>query len=416
MEFMPKLRFSNFKGNWSEYQIGDIFDFYTTNSLSRDELNYNGGEVKNIHYGDIHMKFTTIVDVGKSEIPYINKNIDLSKISDENYCIDGDVIFADASEDYSDIGKAIELKNINGDKIVSGLHTILARDNKKLTSKGFRGYMFLPEIVRKQIKVLAVGSKVLGISKANLAKVKVYIPSKEEQKKIANFINLIDQKIEKQKERIDSIKSYNLGIKQKIFSQEIRLKNDNGDNYEEWKEVKLSSVLKERKEYDIKESNYTHVTLSKEGIYDKGERYNRDFLVKTEDKKYKVTKKYDICYNPANLKFGVISLNMYGDAIFSPIYVTFEVNKAYDPVFVGYFVTRVDFINKIRKYEEGTVYERMAVKSEDFLKYSDRLPCLDEQIKISKFFIKLDSKLKFEEEKLNSLQYFRKGIIQKMFV
>ena len=271
MEFMPKLRFSNFKGNWSEYQIGDIFDFYTTNSLSRDELNYNGGEVKNIHYGDIHMKFTTIVDVGKSEIPYINKNIDLSKISDENYCIDGDVIFADASEDYSDIGKAIELKNINGDKIVSGLHTILARDNKKLTSKGFRGYMFLPEIVRKQIKVLAVGSKVLGISKANLAKVKVYIPSKEEQKKIANFINLIDQKIEKQKERIDSIKSYNLGIKQKIFSQEIRLKNDNGDNYEEWKEVKLSSVLKERKEYAIKESNYTHVTLAKEGIYDKGE-------------------------------------------------------------------------------------------------------------------------------------------------
>ena len=99
----------------------------------------------------------------------------------------------------------------------------------------------------------------------------------------------------------------------------------------------------------------------------KTDRYNRDFLVKDTDKQYKVTRINDICYNPANLKFGVITRNKVGTLIFSPIYVTFEVRNGYDPAYIELMVTNSDFVNKMLRFQEGTVYERMAVSSEDFL-------------------------------------------------
>ena len=203
---------------------------------------------------------------------------------------------------------------------------------------------------------------------------------------------------------------------QKIFSQELRFKDENGSDYPEWKIIKLSKVLTERKTYAEKDGKYPHVTLSKDGIYDKGERYDRDFLVKTEDKKYKITHRGDICYNPANLKFGVICRNDFGDAIFSPIYVTFEINKDVDSNYIGYYLTRWDFINKVRKYEEGTVYERMAVKPEDFLKFNINLPNIREQKKISNFLNKIDSKIEFEQKKLEFLTAYKKGLLQQMFI
>ena len=97
----------------------------------------------------------------------------------------------------------------------------------------------------------------------------------------------------------------------------------------EWEDCVLSTVLAERKEYCEKDGTYEHATLSKDGIYGKTERYNRDFLVSDENKAYKITHRWDLCYNPANLKFGVICLNTYGDAIFSPIYVTFDISESF---------------------------------------------------------------------------------------
>lgn len=162
------------------------------------------------------------------------------------------------------------------------------------------------------------------------------------------------------------------------------------------KEYILKDILLERKEYSEKGKDYKHVTLSKEGIVDKTERYNRDFLVKDENKKYKITHLNDICYNPANLKFGVICLNRYGDAIFSPIYITFELKEKYkqliDIEYLSYILTSERFIQKVRKYEQGTVYERMAVNVEDFLSMKVNIPSLNEQ-KIIKDMIKKVEKI-----------------------
>ena len=178
----------------------------------------------------------------------------------------------------------------------------------------------------------------------------------------------------------------------------------------------MGSILKERKSYSEKGLEYPHVTLSKDGIYDKGERYNRDFLVKDKNKNYKITKLYDLCYNPANLKFGVISLNEYGSAIFSPIYVTFEINNNVNPYYIKYFVTRNNFINKVRKFEQGTVYERMAVSPEDFIKFNISLPEIKIQNKIVKKIAVLEKKEKLETSKLDRLQEMKKGLMQNMFV
>ena len=181
---------------------------------------------------------------------------------------------------------------------------------------------------------------------------------------------------------------------------------------EPWKETALSSVLTERNEYAEKDGTYEHATLSKEGIYGKTARYDRDFLVSTENKKYKVTHLGDLCYNPANLKFGVICLNTYGDAIFSPIYVTFEIEASFDPDFIGAYLTRWDFINRALKYQQGTVYERMAVSPEDFVSIKCCFPQKAEQTRLAEFITLLDKRIAAQGKYVESLKKYKKGVVR----
>ena len=184
---------------------------------------------------------------------------------------------------------------------------------------------------------------------------------------------------------------------------------------EPWKVVALGSILQERNEYSEKDGSYEHATLSKEGIYGKTARYDRDFLVSTENKKYKVTHYNDLCYNPANLKFGVICLNKYGDAIFSPIYITFEIDKDVDVDFLGANLTRWDFINRALRFQQGTVYERMAVSPEDFLSIQCWLPSKAEQIRISSLVQTLDQRIDKQEKLVEALKKYKRGVFEAVF-
>ena len=184
---------------------------------------------------------------------------------------------------------------------------------------------------------------------------------------------------------------------------------------EPWEAVTLSSILHERNEYAEKDGSYEHATLSKEGIYAKTARYDRDFLVSTENKKYKVTHYNDLCYNPANLKFGVICLNKYGDAIFSPIYVTFEVDEKVDVDFIGANVTRWDFINHALRFQQGTVYERMAVSPEDFLSIQCYLPSKNEQVHIASLMRVLDNRIEKQQSYVDALKKYKRGLLSNLF-
>ena len=211
---VPKLRFKEFNDEWQNIDLKNVFEYFSTNSLSRDQLS-DKGTIKNIHYGDIHRKYSSIVDVANDVETYIK---DLNYNNKYEYCKNSDLIFADASEDYEGIGKVIELDNIKCNTI-SGLHTILARDKQNLFAPMFKGYYFNSPLIHNQIRILANGFKVYGISKDSINKLNINIPTKDEQSKIARTLYLLDKKIELQTKKIKDLKLFKLCIKKKLFSK-----------------------------------------------------------------------------------------------------------------------------------------------------------------------------------------------------
>lgn len=246
---IPELRFPEFvnDGEWEEETVGQIYDFKGTNSLSRENLNYEIGKVKNIHYGDIHTKFNTLFDVEKENVPYINGDIPLDKIKKENYCIEGDIILADASEDLNDVGKSIEIVNLNNEKLVSGLHTLLARQRESKLVIGFGGYLFKSDYARKQIKREAQGAKVLGVSATRISSVKIPYPKNpKEQQKIASCLSSLDELIAAHSQKLDILKDHKKGLMQNLFPQEgetvpkVRFHGFEKDG--NWEEEKLGDI------------------------------------------------------------------------------------------------------------------------------------------------------------------------------
>lgn len=236
----------------------------------------------------------------------------------------------------------------------------------------------------------------------------VFPDNLEEQQKIAAILTTQDKVIELKEKRLAEKQRQKKYLMQQLLTGKKRLPGFSG----EWKKTKLKNILHERKTYSPKGLNYPHVTLSTEGIFPKSERYDRDHLVRDEDKEYKITHKGDICYNPANLKFGAICENTFGDAIFSPIYVTFEVRKNVCREYLANYLMRWDFINAVRKYEEGTVYERMAVKPEDFLKFEIFLPQIEEQTAIAEVLTAAGREMELLRQEIEQEKQKKKALMQ----
>ncbi len=218
--FSQQIRFKDDNGeafaDWEVKRFGEIFSFIRTNSFSRNLLNYDSGEVKNIHYGDIHTKFKGLLDLSKEKVPYLNQEVDISKVAEEDYCQEGDLVIADASEDYADIGKSIEVVNLNNERLVAGLHTYIARSNTKM-ALGFKSYLMQCWDIRHKVMVIATGVSVLGISKTNLSKITIEFPCVKEQQKIANFLSSIDDKIQQSQQQLAQAQQFKKGLLQQLF-------------------------------------------------------------------------------------------------------------------------------------------------------------------------------------------------------
>ncbi|MCZ6802691.1 MAG: restriction endonuclease subunit S [Proteobacteria bacterium] len=220
---VPKLRFPEFRaaGEWNDEPLKELYDFKVTNSYSRDMLNYEKGTVKNIHYGDIHTKFSILFDIQNETVPFINPSVSLKKIKPECFCLEGDMIFADASEDMDDIGKSIEIVQLNNERLLSGLHTLLARQKNKKLFIGFGGYLFKSSRIRVQIKKEAQGSKVLGISAGRLSNIKVGYPfENKEQQKVADCLSSLDELITAHTQKHETLKAHKKGLMQQLFPAE----------------------------------------------------------------------------------------------------------------------------------------------------------------------------------------------------
>jgi type I restriction enzyme S subunit len=414
---IPQLRFPEFNESWKEEKMGELYSFKVTNSFSRDQLNYEEGTVMNIHYGDIHTKFQTLFDITKETVPFINSDISIHRISEDNYCQEGDLILADASEDINDVGKSIEVFNLNNEKLLSGLHTILARPNLEKLDIGFGGFLFKSNKVRTKIQKVAQGSKVLSISATRLTNISLDFPSKDEQKKIVECFSSIDEKIQALKKKHILLEQYKKGVMQKLFSRELRFKDDKGFEFPNWKEKKLSSILVERNIQEPKSKEYPLMAfIAYKGVTPKGERYNREFLVSDgENKKYKKTELGDFIYSSNNLETGSIGLNNYGSASISPVYSIFEIKEECSKKFIESYFTRKEFISKMIKYRQGVIYGQWRIHESAFLNIKEYIPSLDEQKKIAYFLESLDNKIKHTQTLIENMEVWKNGLMQKMF-
>ena len=384
---VPTLRFRFNNDKWAEYPNSVLF------SIS-SKKNHDGKE-----------SLVLSASQEKGMIPRNQNGIDIkySKESVFTYKIieNGDYVIHLRS-----FQGGFAFSQFNG--ICSPAYTVL-KPNKEILSNGFLENYFTSKKFIDSLRTVTFGIRDgKSISVDQWMTQSLFIPSKNEQEKIIAFIQKINNRIEVQNKIISDLKVLKKELCNRYFKS---VHNDTSLEY-----VTLKDILTERKEYCGKDGTYTHGTLSKEGVSPKTERYDRDFLVKNEDKQYKVTHFNDICYNPANLKFGVICRNTYGDLIFSPIYVTFEIADTVYPAYIELFLTNANFIGRIRRYEQGTVYERMAVSPEDFLSYETHMPTYEKQVKFADKIQRIQGKIELETLFLNYLQKQRKYLLNAMFI
>ncbi len=439
----PKLRFKGFDGEWKKMLYADIYTFYSTNSFSRDNLNYDNGNVKNIHYGDIHTKFATLFDIAKEEVPFVNSDIDISKIKEENYCQEKDLVIADASEDYADIGKTIELVNLNNNKIIAGLHTFLARPNKHEMAKGFAGYLVKSWKFKKQVMIIAQGTKVLSLSTGRLGNLELSIPTLPEQQKIASFLSAVDEKIQQLSRKKELLAQYKKGVMQRLFSlnydsfdlhdehdfeeeknqgnqknhtksrfRQLRFKDQNGMDFPVWEEKKLGEVATLNPKSSVLPESFIYIDLES---VEKGQLLKENIISKTEapSRAQRKLSKNDILYQtvrPYQMNNYLFDKN--GEYVASTGYAQLRAKESAS--FLYQLLHTEYFINDVMERCTGTSYP--SINSFDLSQIKFKIPCLAEQKKIADYLSHLDVKIEQVTKQIDQTQSFKKGLLQQMFV
>lgn len=211
----PRVRFKGYKKAWEREQLSACFFFdIPHNSLSRDKLTSEIREFQNVHYGDILINYTAILDCAVHDIPFIG---DADYSTPQMALLhERDIVFADTAEDAT-AGKAVEISNVQSKKIVAGLHTIVARPKKNFASF-FLGYYFNSDFFHSQIVPLLQGTKVLSINKAVLSDTVIAYPlEKQEQQQIGNFFRSQDEGITAVEEQIMKLKMVKQACLQQMF-------------------------------------------------------------------------------------------------------------------------------------------------------------------------------------------------------
>jgi type I restriction enzyme S subunit len=254
----------------------------------------------------------------------------------------------------------------------------------------------------------------LNMSLSDFYNTKLIYPTILEQKKIADILSTWDEAIDLQNKLILQKKNLLSSLALSLVKNHKSLVNFQSS----WRKVSLNEVFFERKEYGYEDENIELYSLTIEnGVTAKTDRYNREFLVKSDKKKYKVAKYRDLVFNPQNLRYGAIALNYNENPVLlSPIYATLELrdNDKYDLEYFNFLLTSKEMIKFYDSIAEGTLIERMTVKPEIFLNQEFSIPPVDEQRKISQILMEMRNEISLLENDIILKKSQKKGLMQQL--
>lgn len=211
----PEIRFKGFTDPWEQRKFGEVFMSLQNNTLSRAELNDEFGAAQNIHYGDVLIKYDEILDVSKEPLSYIEKQSIADKFK-TSYLQNGDVIIADTAEDET-VGKCTEIEGLTDQKVISGLHTMPVRPNRKFAS-GFLGFYLNSTAYHDQLKPLMQGIKVTSISKGAMQDTVVKFPlDLKEQEQIGIYFGGLDHLITLHQRELEKLQNIKKSMLEKMF-------------------------------------------------------------------------------------------------------------------------------------------------------------------------------------------------------
>ena len=398
------MRFPNFNSVWQKNKFGNLLTLLKNNTLSRAELNYENGKIKNIHYGDVLIKFNDFVLSDSKIIPYINDDSIPHNYADL-LLKTGDLIIADTAEDYT-VGKATELIFNDQSLIISGLHTIPCRPINNIFGSKYLGYYINSPSFHNQLLPLIQGIKVSSISKSQIVDTFISYPKINEQCKITEFLTLIDQRIDTQNKIIEDLELFKKGIENQYFSYH---KNN--------EYVILGDIITQVNNRNEQNKDFEVLSVSnKYGFIPQSEQFDDHEVASANKSNYKIVKQNDFAYNPARINVGSIAMlrnNQVG--IVSPMYICFRAdNNRILSSYLDYFSHSNKFNNEVLKNLEGSV--RLCLSFESLSKIKIHLPSLDTQYKIVKNLDLISSKISIENKILEKLKEQKKYLLSNMFI
>lgn len=402
---VPNLRFPQFIEPWNNYIVSELLTTFPTNSLSWDQLAYDqDSSLKNLHYGLIHNGFQTTCIAGEDRLfPYINQSfIPLKHTLIQN----GDLILADASEDRKDVGRPVEMLDIGDQKIVSGLHTIHAKNKTNLIVNGFKGFYFQSSAMKQQIFKIANGSKIYGISSSAFNELKMFIPEKQEQKKIVDLMIKIEKKIQTQSKIIELKQSLIKDIEDKLL----------------WKSAStysrhISDFLTELNDKSKIQNQYPLLSSTKKGLFLQTDYFNKE-AASSNNIGYKIVHEGDIIISPQNLWMGNITYNdKFVNGLVSPSYRIYKVKEEYNAYYISRILMSYRALSLYKNIsEQGASIVRRNLNVDAFNELCFPIPNIKKQDEVSLFLSKLHQELNSEIEILRQLKNQKKYLLCNMFI
>ena len=368
----------------------------------------------------VHYPFVNLQDIfGRNMVDCSNLGLAESTDKQRNeYSLhEGDVLFVRSSVKAKGVGEAAVVTADIKDTTYSGF-IIRFRPSTDF-SVDFERFVFATNPIRAQIMAKATSSANTNINQESLSMIDVLLPTLPEQTAIGSFFRTLDDAITLYKRKLDGLKRLKSAYLQQMFPQagenvpKVRFAGFTG----EWEEITLGEMLSERNEQIEESEEYPLMSfVGNVGVVPKGEQYDRSFLVKDDNKKYKKTKLNDFIYSSNNLETGSIGFNKTGNAVISPVYSIFYSTTAHESQFVGLLSTRRDFINKMIHYRQGVMYGQWRIHERDFLKIKVMAPVNDEQNKIIEFFDLFDNQITIQSQKLEQAKHLKSAYLSKMFI